>query len=310
MQQQHTLHVLLGAGGAIATELSKLITADGHPVRLVSRRPVTTDHSLITWQQADLLRADQTLAATRGATVIYLCAGLRYDTKVWQEQWPVIMRNVITATEATGARLIFFDNIYAYGLVDGPITEATPYRPSSAKGEVRARIAGELLQAVAAGRLRASIARAPDFYGIYGDNSFLDSMVINKLKQGDRALWVGNPARLHNFIYVPDAARATYTLAQHPHSDNQVWHLPTPPPISGKDLLALVAATFRVPERHFTINKAMLRLLGLFDPVVKNSVEMYYQYDRDYHFDSTKFERTFGVQPTPYREALEEISQR
>ena len=93
--------------------------------------------------------------------MVYLCAGIQYDTKVWQEQWPVIMRNVIAATEAAGTRLIFFDNIYMYGLVRGPITEDTPYRPNSAKGTVRARIADELMEATARGRLRASIARAP-----------------------------------------------------------------------------------------------------------------------------------------------------
>ena len=65
-----------------------------------------------------------------------------------------------------------------------------------------------------------------------------------------------------------------------------------------------------VTERSFTISKTTLRLIGLFDSVVRNSVEMYYQYDHDYRFDSTKFERTFGVQPTPYRQALEEISRR
>ena len=135
-------------------------------------------------------------------------------------------------------------------------------------------------------------------------------MIINKFRQGSRALWVGDPDRLHNFIYVPDAARATSTLALHPESDNQVWHLPTPVPLPDRDMLTLVAEVLGVPERHLTINKAMLRLIGLFDLVVRNSVEMYYQYEHDYRFDSTKFARTFGLPPTPYREALLEISRR
>ena len=304
------MHVILGAGGTLATELTNVLTAAGQSVRLVSHRPVAVEPPFVTWQHGDLLRSDQTLAATQGASVVYLCAGIKYDAGVWQEQWPVIMRNVIAATEAAGARLIFFDNIYAYGLVNGPITGDTPYRPNSVRGEVRARIADELLEATAGGRLHASIARAPDFYGIHGDNSFLDSMVINKLKQGDRALWIGDPNCLHNFIYVPDAARATYTLAQHPESDGHIWHLPTPAPIAGRKMLRLVAEVLNVTERSLTISKTTLRLIGLFDSVVRNSVEMYYQYDHDYRFDSTKFERTFGVQPTPYRQALEEINRR
>ena len=298
------MHVILGAGGSIATALTLHLVKAGESVRLVSRRPVEHPSPLVIWQRADLLDPAATATATRGATIVYLCAGLRYDAKVWREQWPVIMDNVIAATRATDARLIFFDNVYMYGPVDGPITEATPYRPVSEKGRVRAEIADKLMETIGAGKLRGSIARAPDFYGVTGTNSFLDSMVIHKFAKGERAMWMGDPERLHNFIYVPDAARAVYELAQDPASDGQIWHLPTPAPITGLAMLDLAAETYGVANRYFTLRKWMLRAGGLFDPVVRGTVEMYYQYDRDYHVDSGKFERAFAVTPTSYREAL------
>ena len=300
------MHVILGAGGPIANALTNLLIADEKPVRLVSRQPVSNPSELVTWQHADLLNLAEVQAATRDATIIYLCAGLQYATKVWQAQWPPIIDNVIAATQAADARLLFFDNIYMYGLVDGPITETTPYRPVSGKGRVRAQIADTLMTAIGKG-LRATIARAPDFYGATSVNSLLDSMVINKFAAGDRAMWIGKTEKLHNFIYVPDAARGLYTLAQHSESDGQVWHLPTPPPISGHAMLELVADVYGVPEKHFAMNKLVLRAAGLFSPLVRESVEMYYQYDHDYHFDSGKFERAFSVTPTPYREGLQAI---
>ena len=302
------MHTILGAGGSIATALTNVLTENEQTVRLISRRPVATNSPLVSWQQGDLLDAQRVTEVTKGAEIIYLCAGLKYDAKVWQEQWPIIMDNVIAAARAHDARLLFFDNIYMYGLVDGPITEETAYCPVSEKGKVRAEIADTLMAEVGAGRLRAGIARAPDFYGITGDNSFLDSMVLHKFAKGERAMWVGKTDKLHNFIYVPDAARAMYILAQHPESDNQVWHLPTPVPITGDAMLALAAEAYGVPNKHFTINKFLLRTVGLFDPVVQGTVEMYYQYDHDYRFNSDKFEQKFGVQPTPYRDALQELA--
>lgn len=304
------MHVILGAGGSIATELTQVLIENQQTVRLVSRRPVENNSPLVTWQRGDLLDREAIQAATRGAEVIYLCAGLKYNAAIWREQWPPIMRNVIAAAQAADARLIFFDNLYMYGLVDGPMTENTPHKPVSEKGEVRARIADELMAEVGAGRLRATIARAPDFYGVHGDSSFLDSMVIHKFANGERAMWIGDPDRLHNFIYVPQAARAVYTLAQHAESDNQIWHLPTPSPITGRAMLALAAEVFRVPNKSLTLKKWMLQAVGLFDPVVRGSVEMYYQYDHDYCFDSTKFERAFGTQPTSYREGLMAVRRR
>ena len=51
----------------------------------------------------------------------------------------------------------------------------------------------------------------------------------------------------------------------------------------------------------------MVRLLGLFIPIMRELVEMIYQYDRDYVFDSTKFETKFNFKPTPYLEGIKTI---
>jgi nucleoside-diphosphate-sugar epimerase len=303
------IHTILGAGGAVANALTRELMNTNETIRLVSRKPVKITGKNITWQKADLLNYDEVLSAVKGSTVIYLVAGLVYDKDIWKAQWPVLMQNVINATKATGARLIFFDNVYMYGLVNGAMKEDTPYHPSSVKGDIRAGIATMLMDEVKAGNIRATIARAPDFYGTDSLNSFVDMMVLTKYAAKQTAQWIGNTEKKHNFIYIPDAGKAMFLLGQNPDSDNQVWHLPTAPAITGKQFIDIAAGVYQVKPKFMRIRKFMLWLIGLFQKVVMGTVEMYYQYNHDYIFDSSKFEKAFNFKPTSYEDGLKELSQ-
>jgi len=302
------MHTILGAGGPVANALTQELIAHQQTIRLVSRRPVAIKADNLTWQKTDLLNYAEVLEATTGSTVIYLCAGLVYDADVWREQWPIIIQNVIKATKAHNARLIFFDNVYMYGLVNGPMMEDTPYHPISEKGKVRAQIAETIMQEVKAGNLNATIARAPDFYGTSSANAFLDMMVLAKYAKKESAQWVGNPNKLHNFIYIPDAGKAMYLLGQYPESANQIWHLPTSPVMTGHQFLELAALTYGVKPKFMRVPKFMLWLLGLFNKVIAGTVEMYYQTDHDYIFNSDKFEKAFNFKPTAYGDGIKEVA--
>jgi nucleoside-diphosphate-sugar epimerase len=303
------MHTILGAGGAVANALSHELINNNETIRLVSRRPVKTTGDNVTWKKADLLNYNEVLEAARGSKVIYLCAGLVYDKDIWREQWPIIIQNVINVAKETKARLIFFDNVYMYGLVDGPMTEQTPYKPNSVKGEIRAGIASKIMEEVKAGNIRASIARAPDFYGTDSQNSFFDMMVLDKYAKKQTAQWIGNPKVKHNFIYIPDAGKAMFLLGQSPESDNQIWHLPTAPVKTGKEFIELAASIYGVKPKFMAINKFMLWLVGLFQKVVAGTVEMYYQYNHDYNFNSDKFEKAFNFKPTSYEDGIKHMSE-
>ena len=298
------MHTILGAGGPISNALTKELEAQGLPVRLISRRKVETHIPTTTWVGADLKDEKTLLDAIKGATVIYMCAGLQYDKKVWAVEWPLIIRNVVKAAQATGARLIFFDNVYMYGHVQGPMTEQTPYNPSSVKGKIRAEVANYLMGEVKKGTIRASIARAADFYGAETKNSFFDMLVLDKFSKGQKAMWMGDPNSLHSFTYVPDAAKALYLLGTHPDTDGQVWHMPTAPALKGTEFLALAADVLNTKPRYTRLSKLALQLIGLFNKPVSETVELYYQYQYDYIFSSKKIEDYFGIQPTSYREGI------
>lgn len=303
------MHTILGAGGPVANALTTQLIQANQNIRLVSRRPVNITNPNLQWHKADLLQSAEVIAATKGSTVIYMCAGIVYNKDIWQQQWPVIMQNIIDAAKAHNARLVFFDNVYMYGVVDGPMLETTPYNPVSVKGEVRAKIVTQLMDEVKAGNVQATLARAADFYGAESMNSFLDSMVLSKYAKGEKAMWLGKAKTKHSFTFIPDAGRAMYLLGQNPESDNQIWHLLTAPPLTGNEFINLAASVFNVQPKYMQVNKLMLQLMGLFNKVVKDSVEMYYQYNNDYIFDSTKFEKAFGVQPTSYADGMRQLSQ-
>jgi nucleoside-diphosphate-sugar epimerase len=302
------MHTILGAGGPVANSLASVLTTAGESVRLVSRKKIETSGKS-SWVRADLKDPEQVRTAVNGSTVIYMCAGLRYDKEVWAREWPLIMQNLIEAGKSTGARIIFFDNVYMYGKVTGVMTEETPYNPSSKKGEIRARISEQLMHEAKLGNINATIARAADFYGAESLNSFYDSMVLIKYAKKQKAMWLGNTAAKHSFTYVPDTGKALYLLANDAGSKNQVWHVPTAPALTGKEFIELAARIFNVQPEYVRINKLLLHTIGVFNKLIRETAEMYYQYQYDYIFSSQKFETTYKIRPTAYADGILQLSQ-
>lgn len=298
------LHTILGAGGAIARELTRELLAAGESVRLVSRRPPAQPGVLET-KAADISDYAQTLEAVRGSEIVHLCVGLKYDLKIWRELWPKIMQNTIDACKAHNARLVFFDNVYMYGRVNGPMTEETPYNPCSKKGDLRAQIATRLMDEARAGNLTAMIARAADFYGPACATSILNLLVIDRLAAGKRAWWLGSTGKKHSYGFTPDAGKALVRLALEDHAYQQIWHMPTARPApTGLEWIDLCAEAVGRAPRHMILSRPMVKVLGLADSNVREIHEMLYQNEEDYLFDSSKIERAHGIAATPVREGL------
>jgi nucleoside-diphosphate-sugar epimerase len=294
---------ILGAGGAIGDELARQLAAAKQPFRLVGRNPKQLPGAETV--AADLTDRDQTIRAVAGSSIVHLLVGLKYDHKVWAEAWPRIMSNTVEACKRAGAKLVFFDNVYMYGKVVGPMTEETPFNPCSRKGEIRARIASALIDEWKAGALTAMIARSADFYGPGAANSVPNMLVFKPLSGGKKASWLVNDAVPHSFTYTPDAPRALVQLAASPTAWNQTWHLPTSPnPLTGKEFVALAAKALGVAPKCSVLGRSMIRIAGWFDPMVAESYEMLYQSDSPYLFDSGKFARAFGFPGTHYPDGI------
>ena len=299
---------ILGAGGAIGNELARELTARTEPVRLVSRNPKAVAGATQTLA-ADLSRLDDTVQAVSGCSVAFLVVGLKYDTKVWRELWSRIMRNAIEACKRANAKLIFFDNVYMYGKVDGPMTEDTPFHPCSQKGEIRAELATTLLNEIQAGSVTALIARAADFYGPGIRSGVPNILVFDKLAKGQTPSWLANDSVKHSFTYTPDAAGSLVQLMDSGNAWNQTWHVPTAPdPPTGKEFIALAAKEFGMTPKHRVLGRPMVKIAGWFDSDIRESYEMLYQSEFDYIFDSSKFARAFQCHPTSYAEGIHQAA--
>ena len=298
------MQTILGSGGIIANHLATSLPSYTDKIRLVSRNPkvVTGKEELLS---ADLTSAEQVLKAVKGSDVVYLTAGLQYDSKVWQEQWPKLMQNVINACKENKSKLVFFDNVYMYGKVVGPMTEETNFNPCSLKGEVRAKIATMILDEVSKGSLTALIARAADFYGPETNNSFLTMMVFENLKKGKAAqLMIGENLK-HSFTFTPDAGKATALLGNTPSAFNQTWHLPADMNVlTMQQIVEIAAKELNAKAKITVLPKLLIQMAGLFNPIIKESVEMLYQYDSDYIFDSSKFDNAFTFNKVLYADGI------
>lgn len=299
------MQTILGAGGAISMELVKELAKTGQSVRLVSRTPKMVQGAAET-VAADILDPGQAIRAVSGSTVVYLLIGLKYDGKVWRDQWPRIMSNVIEACKRSNAKLIFFDNVYMYGKVSGLMTEETQFNPCSKKGEIRAQIATTLLDEVNAGKINAIIARSADFYGPYVKNSLANVLVFDKLSKRSTALWLVNDSVRHSYTYTPDAARSLALLANAESAWNQTWHVPTESsPPTGAEFIQMAAKAFGGKPKHRVLGRTLVRIAGLFDSNIREIYEMLYQNDSEYLFDSTKFTQAFNFQPTSYADGIQ-----
>jgi len=302
------LHTILGANGAIATELTTVLQSNAQKIRLVSRHPKPVEGAEIF--QADALNRDQVFRAVKGSDIVYLLVGLEYKKKVWETSWPIIMRNTIDACKATGARLIFFDNVYMYGRVKGKMTESTPFNPSSEKGKIRAGIDEILLKEMNAGSLQAIIAKSADFYGPHASKTSVPGiLVFDRMKKGKSAQWFINAKLAHSFTYTPDAAKGLYMLATKDSAYGQTWHLPSVlPALTGNEFIAMAAKYMHVSVRVQVLPKWLIQVVGWFNPIMKELAEMLYQNEFSYEFDSSRFEKAFQFKPTSYEEGIRQTA--
>ncbi len=299
------LHTILGANGNISIIVSNELNSHGIKVRQFSRNPhrVNVSDELAPGDLLDSLAVNN---AVSGSEVVYLLAGIKYSSKIWEEEWPIIMKNAIEACILNHAKLVFFDNMYAYDPNEiGHLTEETPLNPKSRKGKVRKEILDMLWEAVKSKKLTALVARAADFYGPNASNSFLQELVIKRMKSGKAPQWLYSGDKKHSFTYIPDAGKATAFLAIQKDAWNQTWHLPTDPSYpTGNEITAILNKELGTNYKLQVMASWMVSFLGLFMSIMKEIKELKYQTAEDYCFDSSKIEKAYGIKPTPIKEGL------
>jgi nucleoside-diphosphate-sugar epimerase len=219
--------------------------------------------------------------------------------------FPPLTRAVIEGTAEAGAKLVFADNLYVYGPPDGPMTEETPERAQGEKGRIRIEMAADILRAHRDGRLRCTIGRSSDYYGPRGTGTTVGDNLMKPALRGRRARWLGSLDQPHTLNYLEDMGRVLVTLGERAEADGQVWHVPAAEPLTGRQFLTLVYEAAGLEPKVGVASRPMIRVVGVFNPLVRELNETLYQFERPFVSDASKFQSAFGpFEPTPHRDAV------
>lgn len=303
MKTEVELHVVFGASGAIGNAVVRELARRGKAVRAVNRSGQAELPPGVTLVRANAVNAGMVREACQGASVVYNCVGVPYTE--WATLFPPIMAGLIEGAAAAGAKLIFADNLYCYGPAAGPMTEDLPYRPTTTKGKVRAQLAETLMEAHSAGRVRAAIGRASDYYGPGVVASVTGADLFRSVLAGKQAMWTGSLDMQHSLSYIEDVARGLVTLGERDEALGQVWHLPCAEPLTGRQFVQLAFEVAGRPAKIGSYGRLSLTMAGLFIPLAREVIEMLYEFDAPFVMNADKFNRAFGPSPaTPHHEAV------
>ncbi len=298
------MHVVLGASGGSGRAVVKELSARGAPVRAVSRIRQGEPLPGVEYVRGDATNSEDLKAICRDAHIVYHCVNVPYTQ--WSTHLLPIAHAIVAAAGGAGARLVVVDNLYMYGPPTGPMTEKTPRAPQSRKGRLRSQLEDYFLNAHRTRVVRLAIGRASDFYGVAA-NSAANLLVITPAIQGKVASWPGSLDAPHTLSYLPDVARGLITLGERDEALGEVWHLPADAPLTGRQFIELVFAELGRPPRLRVIRRPMVMFVGLFSPMIRETLEVLYQFERPFVMDSSKFSSTFGQRATPHRDAIREI---
>ena len=292
---------MLGAG-PLGLAVTRHLASRGDRVRAVVRSERADLPEGVEVIGADLAVEADAKRACEGATVVYHCVNPPYAK--WADLHPPLMNAIIEGAAAAGARLVYGDNLYAYGPVDGPLTEDLPYLARGPNGRVRAQIAETLLRAHVTGRIRATIGRGSDFFGPHAHQSSVGDRIFARATTGNAAQVLGDPDLPHTVTYIEDFGRALVTLGERDEALGEVWHVPNAEAVTMRSFVQMVFESAGNPFHLRSAPRWGIALAALFDPTMRAVKEQLYQSERTWVVDSTKFERTFGWTATPLHDAV------
>ncbi|CAB4580948.1 MAG: NAD-dependent epimerase/dehydratase family protein [Actinobacteria bacterium] len=306
MSQQSQHHVVVGAG-PVGSAVTLLLAEQGHRVTVVTRSGTGPDHPSVTLERADAADAAAlTRIASRdgGAAAIFNCVNPPYHQ--WATAWPPLHRSFMDTAARTGAVLVMMDNLYSFGPGSPmPMHELDPMTATGKKGATRRAMAADLLEGHAAGRFRATFARASDFIGPEVTGSAMGDRVVPRVLAGKKVSLLGDVDAPHHLAYMPDVARTLVTIATDERAWGRPWHVPHAPAVSQRAMVQALAAAAGTTVEVASVPRVALRVLGVFSPMMRELQETLYQFERPWVADSTLTEQTFGLRATPIAEQAE-----
>ncbi|WP_284462493.1 NAD-dependent epimerase/dehydratase family protein [Chryseobacterium sp.] len=303
------MQTILGANGQIgeelARELKRNFTSD---IRIVSRSAKKINDTDEVFS-ADLSIREKAIEAVKGTEIAYFTLGLPISSELWEKQFPLILQNVIDACKINGTKLVFFDNTYMYPQDDSVLTEKTPFAPVGRKGRVRRKMAEMVLKEIESGEFEAVICRAPEFYGPGKTQSITNTLVFDNIKENKKLKVPLSAQKKRSLIWTPDASRATALIGNTPDAFGQTWHLPVDKSHpTYQEFIRIASGIYGKDLQYSVVSKFLFKIGSLFNPKVKELLELLPRYEHDNIFDDSKFRNRFPeFQVTTYKQGISEI---
>jgi nucleoside-diphosphate-sugar epimerase len=300
-----TFHVVVGAGPT-GTATAQQLAESGDDVRVVTRRGTGPAHARIELVAADASNAGTLTALAEGAATLINCASPPYNRL--PEETPALSDALLAAAERTGAGYVNLSNIYGYGPVDGPQSDDLPMRPTTIKGQVRARMYLDGLAAHEAGRLRFAEVRPGDYLGS-GALAMFNLMIGPQVLAGEEVVFPADLDSARSWTYTGDVASTLVAVATSEQSWGRAWHTPQTSEVSIREITTRFAAVAGVPAPAIReMTPLELHTAALADPIMAETTEMQYLYLRPSVMDWSRTAAAFDLKPTPLDDVLRETA--
>ena len=302
-------YALLGASGAVGKALARVLAKEGKPFRVVGRSKERLEKEfgsympLVEYCAADLSDAHDAARAVAGVDTVFYLVGVPYTQF---EMHPKLSRIAVEAAKKAGVRrFVHVSTVYPYGVPQtGLVNEDHPRQPTAFKGRMRKEQEDIVFAADNSAGMRIMIVRPPDFYGPESELSYVRA-IFDAAVKGGTANVIGPIDTPHEFIFVPDLAEALLRLSEKEEAYGQAWNVGGPGYISTRRFAELVFAAVGQRPRLRVAGKFMLRVLGIFNPFLREVIEMHYLWTTPVKLDDAKLRKLLpNLKKTPYEEGI------
>lgn len=309
MNTENPTHLILGftggIGHAVAVALSKRNISIKVLVRNADKAKKYTDGiKNLEIIQGDASKTEDLKKAFQKIDVVYYCINVPYHH--WEKHALQLLKNCVDAAVEHKVKLVFPGNVYVYGHARyNPVDEKHPHIAHTKKGLIRMEMEEMLVLAHKEHGLEYTNIRMPDFYGPYVVNGFSEKVYINAMK-GKSLQWIGNLDMDIEFIYIEDGGEAMVTAALSDKSNGEVFNIPGVEITTSRKYLSEIVNQAGTKSKISTMNfDFIFKLIGLFNPVVKELVEMLYLKREKLILKGSKFEEMIGSMPaTDYKTGI------
>ena len=299
-QNFYIMNIILGTGQLGIAVMEALCQARPNDKILMVNRSGKLDLRLpanVELKAVDATDKNDLEAIARMAEIIFNCTDMPYQT--WGEFYPATAAALAHALSNTQAKLVFADNMYSYGNVSGAeMNEKMPHRAKTLKGRIRAGVLQTLLFSGETFNERVAFVKASDFIGPRIHKGVFGTDFLQRLTENKRVLLFGKAKLPHTFTYIRDFAQAMVNVGTATDTFGQIWHVPNAPAIDLLTWVRLFETETNRKARIMVLPKIVVRIAGLFDPLVKELYELAYQYEHPYLVNHDKYVARFGDHST------------